>query len=413
MPAKGCFLYHLDKTTCGGIIVSGASDETYYIGGIRRQQARVGDPVTCGVHEGLFRICGGMGDTYSVNGAPKEWAGSIESFSSCPCRARFAPSVSTHTYDYNCNAGLAASREQDVRKKKLIEAKAKGLEPMPLPALIYQTKRQMDDYQAKDMHHGDMDVLALHNGVHIDVDDVSTKVNSRTLKLKSEPAAGTLYSPYAMQDSEQQMPSVSREESARIMFDEFRELAKLYSFYGPYKNIITEMIDHMQENSGTPYSSPLLDKALKEQILNDRSEQSSLLRIKQALKKAVNYEYGFIPLDKRGDLFDESENFKAISGAVLPKFDRLIDRTNGLAITVHDTWATHITLESLEVEGDSYRAKVHYRIQDHFGLDDTDVQNELFREFRIFRLWFVLQRWDEYGYRPFITEMNATVEISG
>jgi uncharacterized protein (TIGR03034 family) len=82
-------------------------------------------------------------------------------------------------------------------------------------------------------------------------------------------------------------------------------------------------------------------------------------------------------------------------------------------ITVHDTWATHITLESLEVTGESFRAKVHYRIQDHFGLDDDDVLDPLYREFRIFRLWFTLQRWDECGYRPFITEMSATVEITG
>lgn len=46
-------------------------------------------------------------------------------------------------------------------------------------------------------------------------------------------------------------------------------------------------------------------------------------------------------------------------------------------------------------------------------LDDIDVQNKLFRQFRIFRLWFVLQRWQEYGFKPFITEMNATIEISG
>ncbi|AYN29014.1 DUF3289 family protein [Buttiauxella sp. 3AFRM03] len=409
MPAKGCFLYHLDKTTCGGSIVSGASNETYDIGGIRRQQARVGDPVTCGVHEGLFRICGGMGDTYTVNGAPKEWAGSIESFSSCPCRARFAPSVSTHTYDYNCNAGLAASREQDVRKKKLIEAKAKGLEPMPLPALIYQTKRQMDDYQAKDMHHGDLDILALRNTFRLNVDDVPMKVNPMTLKLKEPEDPFAFASPYVHPDFQPKpMPTVSREQAAALMFDEFRELAKLFSFQGPYKNIITEMIDHMQENSGTPYSSLLLDSALKEQILNDQSEKSTLLKIKDILGKKIDTEYGFYPLN------DKSELFNGIAEqTILPKFNRLIDRTNGLVISVHDTWATHITLESLEVTGNSYWAKVHYRIQDHFGLDDTDVQNELFWKFRIFRLWFVLQRWDQYGYKPFITEMNATVDISG
>lgn len=409
MPAEGCFLYHLDKTRCGGRILSGAEDETYDIGGVVRQQARVGDPVTCGVHEGRFRICGGMGDTYEVGGVVKEWAGSIESYSSCPCKSRFVPTVTTHTYDYNCNSGLAAEREQTARKEKLIEAKAKGLEPMPIPALIYRTKNQMDDYQAPDMLHGDMDVLALRNMYHIDVDNVSAKVNPWTLKLKPEPATGALYSPYAMLDSEQQMPSVSREESARIMFDEFRELAKVFSFQGAYKDVITGMIDHMQENTGTPYSNPLLDRALKEQILNDHSSDSSLLSIKKTLNKTIDYDYGFIPL-----AFESSfrEDIKKL-GVVLPKFKQAIDNTNGLVITVHDTWATHITLESLEVNGDSYRAKVHYHIQDHFGLNDDDVQNSFYHQFRIFRLWFALQRWDLYGYKPFITEMNATVEISG
>ncbi|MCP5950524.1 DUF3289 family protein, partial [Klebsiella pneumoniae] len=113
------------------------------------------------------------------------------------------------------------------------------------------------------------------------------------------------------------------------------------------------------------------------------------------------------------DLFDGKGNFKEVNKAVLPKFDRQIDKTNGLVITVHDTWSTHITLESLEVTGDSYRAKVHYRVQDHFGLDDADILNPVFHQGRIFRIWFVQQRYVKYGYRPFITEMNATVEISG
>ncbi|WP_312074538.1 PAAR domain-containing protein [Atlantibacter sp.] len=411
--ATGFFLYHLDKTTCGGRILAGAEDETYEIGGVERQQVREGDPVTCGKHAGRFRVCGGMGDTYEVGGAAKAWAGSLDSYSSCPCRARFIPSVQTHTYESNCNAGRVAEREETARRKKLAEAKEKGLEPMPIPVLIYQTKNQMDDYQAKDMHHGDMDVLALRNNVHIDVDNVSARVNPWTLKLKPEPNPATLYSPYAMQDLEQKMPSVSRDESARIMFDEFRELATMFSFQGEYRDVITEMITHMHGNSGRPYSSPLLDKALREQILNDHSEKSSLLLIRDILTPAINYEYGFIPLDKKDKLLDEKGNFKDLSGAVLPKFDHLIDRTNGLVITVHDTWSTHITLESLKVEGDSFRAKVHYHIQDHFGLDETDVLNPLYRKSRIFRLWFALQRWDLYGYKPFITEMNATVEISG
>ncbi len=115
--ATGFFLYHLDKTTCGGRILSGASDDTYEIGGIERQQVREGDPVNCGKFEGRFRVCGGMGDTYELGGELKEWAGSLDSYSSCPCRARFIPSVPTHTYESDCNAVRGAERTGTARKK--------------------------------------------------------------------------------------------------------------------------------------------------------------------------------------------------------------------------------------------------------------------------------------------------------
>ncbi|QLY01648.1 S-type pyocin domain-containing protein [Citrobacter braakii] len=114
--ATGYFLYHLDKTRCGGRILSGASDTDYEIGGIVRQQVREGDPVTCGKHEGLFRVCGGMGDTYEVGGVLKEWAGSLDSYSSCPCRARFVPTVFSHYYESDCNAGRVAEREREAKQ---------------------------------------------------------------------------------------------------------------------------------------------------------------------------------------------------------------------------------------------------------------------------------------------------------
>jgi uncharacterized protein (TIGR03034 family) len=324
----------------------------------------------------------------------------------CPQGANFliAPGTIPQLSEPSARMAPVAAPEPEQHAQA---AKKPRPEPLPLPARIYQTVRQMDDYRAKDMRYGDLDTLALRNQFYIDVDNVSAKVNPRTLKLQPTASTATQYSPYAMQSLEQQMPSVSKGEATRLMFDEFRVLAKLYSFHGPYKSIITEMITHMQENYGTPYSSPLLDQALKEQILNDHSDKSSLLKIKKAMKSAIDYEYGFIPLSK------EKVFYREISEAILPKFDRKIDNTNGLVITVHDTWSTHITLVSLQVSGNSYRAMVHYRVQDHFGLDDDDVFNPVYREFRIFRLWFALQRWDQYGYKPFITEMNATVEITG
>lgn len=48
---------------------------------------------------------------------------------------------------------------------------------------MYPTKNPMDDYQARDIHHVDLDILALCNQFHLDVDTVSTKVNAYTLRL--------------------------------------------------------------------------------------------------------------------------------------------------------------------------------------------------------------------------------------
>ena len=78
-----------------------------------------------------------------------------------------------------------------------------------------------------------------------------------------------------------------------------------------------------------------------------------------------------------------------------------------------ESYFSHFTLELLEVDDDSYRVKVHYRVQDHLGPDDADILNSINREVRVFRIWFVLQQYVKYGYRLFIAEMNATVEISG
>lgn len=322
-------------------------------------------------------------------------------------RAAPAPAFSTSGYSGNTVTPGLAHPPSMVAAQNSANVVDPLLLPMQLPALIYQTKRQMDDYHATDMRHGDLDAETLKNRFDINVNSVSTKVNPRTLELIKQVDTYPFHSGYSLALNEP-VKKATKTASAALMFDEFRQLAKLFSFHGEYQNIITEMIDHMQANEGKPYRSPLLDQALKEQILNDHSAHSTLLVIKDTLKASINFDCGFIPKTEES-LF----RTRIQERTILPKFNRWIDRTNGLVITVHDTYVTHITLESLVVQGDSYRARLHYRVQDHFGLDDNDVLNSLYRQFRIFRLWFTLQRWSEYGYKPFITEINAAVEITG
>lgn len=90
--AKGYYLVQGDKTICGGKIVDGVSDHCLFGKAIARER----DRVTCGQHPGMYMIIGGLAND-SVHG--RKIAGTLDSISSCPCRARFVPSMMQDTYE--------------------------------------------------------------------------------------------------------------------------------------------------------------------------------------------------------------------------------------------------------------------------------------------------------------------------
>lgn len=269
------------------------------------------------------------------------------------------------------------------------------------PCVVYETQNKMDDYQAPDMRYGDLNAHRLMT--YYGLTDVSTLVDPYTLQqLPGNSVHIPLYQPLPKR------VMLSREECIRRMFNEMRSLSHMpFSLYGPYRYVINEMIDHLQNGHGQVFRSPLLNQALREQITQDSSENNTLIRIKSVLDVIIDKQKKTVPTSLK-PLTKER-----LSSGRLPKFNRLEDRTNGLGITVHDTWATHITITSFVFGTTSWKALVHYRIQDHFGLDDDDILNWEFRQWRFFRLWFVLQRYSAMAHRPFITEMETTMEIAG
>ncbi|MBT0725539.1 DUF3289 family protein [Rosenbergiella sp. S61] len=272
---------------------------------------------------------------------------------------------------------------------------------LQFPCTIFQTQNRMDDYSAKDMRCGDLSESQLKTHFHLL--DVSTRANPYTL------AKITPYNqPQSMfYGSRGEGQKITRQQCAAILFDEFRDLSRTFALYSPYKPLIKQMITHMQKANGAPFRHMLLESALKDHILNDRTENSTLSKIKNALIENIDW------VNKHYLEKDKVELRKAIFSGKLPKFDRFQDNFNGMGITVHDTWATHITLKSLHISNDSYRAVVYYNVQDHFGLDVDDISKFMFNQFRFFRVWFVLQRYNQFGFRPFMTNMEATVEIIG
>jgi uncharacterized Zn-binding protein involved in type VI secretion len=109
--AIGYFLRVGDKTTCGGQILTG--DNTFIFHG--RSAARQGDLVTCGKHSGTYNILGGVSNVW---GNGRMMAGTLDSFSSCPCKARLINSI-TDCYSKDDEPAQARSFVE-IEQKQLI-----------------------------------------------------------------------------------------------------------------------------------------------------------------------------------------------------------------------------------------------------------------------------------------------------
>lgn len=90
--AKGNYLVRGDKTTCRGVIVEGCEDHCLFGKAI----AREADKVTCGRFPGMFNIVGGI-ENDIVHG--RRMAGTLDSYSSCPCRSKFIASMIDDSYE--------------------------------------------------------------------------------------------------------------------------------------------------------------------------------------------------------------------------------------------------------------------------------------------------------------------------
>ena len=89
--ATGHFIRDGDKTYCGGKVLAG--NRGTVMNGM--PHAREGDPVTCGKDGKVYEIVGGVNIIISNGKRP---AGTLDSVSTCPCRARFISSLK-HTYE--------------------------------------------------------------------------------------------------------------------------------------------------------------------------------------------------------------------------------------------------------------------------------------------------------------------------
>lgn len=146
-----------------------------------------------------------------------------------------------------------------------------------------------------------------------------------------------------------------------------------------------------------------MDLAYKRLILSDKSENSTLIRIKSVLD---TFDFNSYRLNKEAFALQ-------LSQSRLPKYVRWEDCINGMGVSVHEVNSTEISVDSSVFQGNRYTAVISYKAQDHFGLDKEDISKLTFNSIGFFRIWFVLQRYKEFAFRPFFTNFGAKIIVTG
>ena len=123
---EGHFIGLNDRTTCGGTVLDG--DTRIMMFGIAH--ARDGDRVTCGEDGKTYRIVGGISHMISHG---KAMAGTLDSYSNCPCKARLIATVLTSTYQSASSPSLQATRVAEVEFCSKYSARYISRENIPWP----------------------------------------------------------------------------------------------------------------------------------------------------------------------------------------------------------------------------------------------------------------------------------------
>ncbi|MGJ3351249.1 DUF3289 family protein [Morganella sp. Je.2.23] len=275
---------------------------------------------------------------------------------------------------------------------------------LSFPLLICQSQRRRDDYRPDDMRCGDFDLLQLRDLLRLH--DVSSQVDPWTMQ-KAEAASGS--HPQLMgRDYTPQVFNLGAKAVSRILFDEMRQLSSQFSWSGGYPGVLKKLITHMQNADGRPYRDRALDYAFRDNIL----DQDALNPLQGAVKKIITAQIDW----QAGKLCEDADLVNSLreglNKTLFPAYNRWQDLKKRTPVIFNDTWATEVTLDFLHIKNNHFTAQLSYQLQGHFGLSTADMKR-FCDSSRFFRIWYVLQRYKKFAFKPFVINIKATTEIKG
>ena len=187
--------------------------------------------------------------------------------------------------------------------------------------------------------------------------------------------------------------------SEAILWKEFESMSTTIFAVGDLETNIKAMIAHFKANSGTDYRNPILTKAARKHENSQKFEREVRESMISAIKK-----YGGDPSKiKTGDVTRKTGL----------RFSSKMDTfAGGLTIAVNDVWAWKVELVEYSLDGADFKGTYRVTLFDHFGLDQPDVDKK-FGLLVGFRAWFILQHYDKYAYKPFVSVMQWDSRFQG
>lgn len=187
--------------------------------------------------------------------------------------------------------------------------------------------------------------------------------------------------------------------SDKELFADMYMLAGMGSLSGGGE-LLTALIGHFKDSTGTPFSNAYMDQKLKEHpsfhTFVYQKDKGVLDNLKKQLKKVL----GNI---KRVKLLQEGE-----IRSDRTKFNTLKDKLNGMTLAVDDTSAYEVYVDDYKLTApNTFSCNLRIIVYDNYGLDAEDVAK--YGTIAGFRAWYVLQH--VRGYKPFLTKMTCIIPI--
>ena len=199
-----------------------------------------------------------------------------------------------------------------------------------------------------------------------------------------------------------------------------------------FMEILSEMVDHFVDGTGTDYSNGALTSAVQSHPRTTSYVNSVIALVKNYISKnkttvgnlAYNENLWTQPINRAYHPLVNAMNTAINNGATelyLPSYG-FDNGVPGLTLAIDGFYGNKIRLKDFRNTGNTYSGNLEFTFYDHFGLDTSDLADTKYGNMTAgmlpgFRQWYILQHWSDLEGttqpKPFVTNVSFSVSFSG